>query len=1143
MAICMVCIPTIVQLSVIQAATESPIDSEFLDLSNIKPITAQVGWGSVAYDKNLSGNPISLFVDGAKKVFKKGIVAHAASTIIYDLQSYNYDFFTCYIGIDSSQGNKGSVIFKVFVSADNKSWTQQYVSPQALTGNSNAAKISVDITGYRYLKLYADANGANGNDHAVYGNPKLIKADYLEPEEKLISELDTKIKEHGINEDLSAIELTLLQRTFVKKVGYESLKELCKTDKKYEDTINWLANDLDTLREYLTSGVPDEGTYLDSLKILSELYNKHSSDLAIKTVNSVSGIIDGEVYKRMMLALSLTHTRDIAFWADTSQKSDPVVRYEIYKNLRSKGFIENKIFDKIPVITMRLTFNSMFSDPQIAWLNNFALEKKAANSSNPKFDYLNEYNYLPYRDDYNYAEAQYYAPENYDKWNAKYKLAEYKIPYVTGKPQLWIIFEEGGVCGALSKTGTNLKTSRGIPALVLSQPGHAAYMYYNQDNAGLGAWALGNNIDGWAYSGWTWEGNHPTKWGTESWVIAYPASFTLLSQAAINDISNYAKAEEYLFLADVYKDDKDKLESIYNLALSKQAINYNAWKELVKIYKTDTTKTDTDRYELAERIATALTFYPNPMYSLLKQLDLSITDDQIIAKSVVLKDSALKRAAKATAKDTLQFSECQQLAKKLLGEMDLTIATFSFDGENANKIVLSNKFAGSSTRLKYSLDGGTTWNDTDSKEVLLTSEQIKSITATNDIHIGLVGSPSTQVIDIAHAPTPTGLYINDFENVIFGNTTTFEWSYEEITWTKFIDATPNLEGNKTLYVRTIANGTLLASTSIAYNFTEVLNLSKQYIPNTELSIADSSSVNSENEKATNVIDGNKFTMWRTTPVGVDTERHITIKLSAPKYISALQYVPAQRNGNIYNSKVLTSLDGITFTEVAALNLYGQMNHPDYGKCDSNNMLPKNLVFNKAVLATYVKFVAIKTHQDYASVAILNLFEAVTASIDSSSGTLNLNENAGFNNNDLNIKITKNSNVINAIKIEDKTYFLNNPEDLTALSNIMKLEPTEDGYNITLLKSWMTLLEEKDYSITFIADNNYELLYNLHIIDTNGNTGGDPTPPTDGSGGNPSNANSSGYLYIKIAGVITGIAIVVISIVFIVLKLRKIYIAK
>ena len=50
------------------------------------------------------------------------------------------------------------------------------------------------------------------------------------------------------------------------------------------------------------------------------------------------------------------------------------------------------------------------------------------------------------------------------------------------------------------------------------------------------------------------------------------------------------KAEKYVKLADVYKDDKAKTEQIYREAIKVQSINLDAWAGLAKLYLNDETK-------------------------------------------------------------------------------------------------------------------------------------------------------------------------------------------------------------------------------------------------------------------------------------------------------------------------------------------------------------------------------------------------------------------------------------------------------------------------------------------------------------------------------------------------------------------------
>ena len=57
----------------------------------------------------------------------------------------------------------------------------------------------------------------------------------------------------------------------------------------------------------------------------------------------------GQLYKRMMITLSLTHSISVVFWADSSVVSDPVRRYEIYKKLHDSDLLLNSVFEHLNV--------------------------------------------------------------------------------------------------------------------------------------------------------------------------------------------------------------------------------------------------------------------------------------------------------------------------------------------------------------------------------------------------------------------------------------------------------------------------------------------------------------------------------------------------------------------------------------------------------------------------------------------------------------------------------------------------------------------------------------------------------------------------------------------------------------------------
>ena len=390
-------------------------------------------------------------------------------------------------------------------------------------------------------------------------------------------------------------------------------------------------------------------------------------------------------------------------WIDGVNRSDAITRYEIYKDLHSEKLIENKTFETLTVEEMRWVMNTVIDDEEIKWLNDYVRNEKNG-ATGP-------YSYITYTFGYNYNEDQYYDLANYDKWDEKYNLSKFNITYQKGQPKLWIVFEEGAVCGGLSKTGSCIWGSyKGLPNTCVSQPGHCAYIYYTQDENGNGIWGLGNDISGWGQSGRTEHLNVRTMndWGNGSYTSGWNASYILLAQAAQNEYDKYEKAEEILMLAKVYNDDNEKLEEIYRKALEEEELNFDAWLGLVNLYNSDSTKTEQDYYNLAEEIAKTYTYYPRPMYDLLNLIKPKMTSVEYQTIFSLLQTRTLTTATLATDEDSIQAKAVKQVANALLGNIDTSIANFSFDGENAGSIVLSSRFDGVDVAWDYSLDGGKT---------------------------------------------------------------------------------------------------------------------------------------------------------------------------------------------------------------------------------------------------------------------------------------------------------------------------------------------------------------------------------------------------------------------------------------------------
>ena len=956
------------------------------DISYVKDKSFAPSGQSILLDRNKDNNIITLKINNASTPFIKGICAWATSEIVYDLRSYDYDYFTSYIGVDiSEQSNyfNGGAKFYIYTSVDGEDWKEQYKS-KVFYGWSEAEFIKIDIKDANYLKLVADENQEHAGewwsswyDETVFANAKLIKENYEESTAnfdfiKTIAEYDEIIKSHYGEEISGDYELTLLQREFVNNVGYANLQALANYSNDCKDTIYWLMNAKETLRLYLAGGKP-EGTYYKSIKVLTDLYTKYKDDLANENKTEY-GTTLGDLYRTMMLSLSLTESGNVYLWIDGVNRSDAITRYEIYKELHNEKLIENKTFESLTVEEMRWVMNTIIDDEEIKWLNNYVRNEKNG-ATGP-------YDYITYTFNYNYNEDQYYDSANYDKWDEKYNLSKFNITYEKGQPKLWIVFEEGAVCGGLSKTGSCIWGSyKGLPNTCVSQPGHCAYLYYTQDGNGNGVWNLGNDISGWGQSGRTEHLNVRTMndWGNGSYTSGWNASYILLAQAAQNEYDKYEKAEEILMLAKVYSDDKEKLEEIYRKALEAEELNFDAWLGLVNLYNSDSTKSEKDYYALAQEIAETYTYYPRPMYDLLNLIKPKMTSVEYQTIFSLLQTRTLTTASIATSADSIQANAVKQVANALLGNIDTSIASFSFDGDNAGSIVLSSRFDGVDVAWDYSLDGGKTWTISEEHILPLTKEQINSITTELDIKVHIMGvdysEDNVYTIDIQNSSgLPSNLYANDLENKLIGATNAMEWKYNEgDEWTSYSKEEPDLTGSKSVIVRMGATGVHLADTKTkTYNFTEDNQPDTQkYISIDRLSVYQVSSEEpGHSAPAQNAIDGNINTIWHSNWNGQDADRYITIKLDKPVYLSALEYLPRQSgsNGRIKNGKILVSMDGSEWTEIATITNW------------ANSAGAKTAVFDESEKAQYVKLVATENYGDgrnFISAAMINLYEDIT----------------------------------------------------------------------------------------------------------------------------------------------------------------------
>ena len=132
-------------------------------ISDLAPVSAQVGWGSLGVDKSVDGHALTI----AGISYAKGIAPHAASEVKYYLGTH-CTRFTAGAGIDDETGKRGSVTFTV--TGDGK----ELADTGVVTGGQAAVPVDVDVTGVTELVLTTGVGPDNNNyDHSEWVDAKL----------------------------------------------------------------------------------------------------------------------------------------------------------------------------------------------------------------------------------------------------------------------------------------------------------------------------------------------------------------------------------------------------------------------------------------------------------------------------------------------------------------------------------------------------------------------------------------------------------------------------------------------------------------------------------------------------------------------------------------------------------------------------------------------------------------------------------------------------------------------------------------------------------------------------------------------------------------------------------------------------------
>lgn len=660
-------------IAVMSTVDQRVLDGEYVRLTDI-PIDysksfVESGYGLIENRNNL-GSFITLRVDDMIRTFEYGVSAWATSEVFYDISKYSqdFDYLTAYVGSEyhntTDYLNLGAYMF-ISTSTDGVTWERQY-SSSLKTSFNNADFVKIPISGVNYIKLEGDKNGSswwsNYYDEVCFADPKLIKESYVDdtyvdPGLITVEELDAKIKAYDIDKtNDQAYQLMTMQRTLIAKAGYTDLDYYLGTDTDFKKAFEWIFDDYENLKDYMLGGDPD-GNYMSALLVWRDLYKEFYNDLY--DTGSDSRVKYAELYKTMLFTLSLTHSVRVGHWLYNMSYKEPTTsnssyaneRYSIFKKLYHADLLDNTIFPYLEIEEMRFVMNNIIDDESIEWLNWYITDSAQKG--------ISKYHHVAYLSGYNYWDEKYYSDENYDYWDEKYNFDMYGMAYDPIYPKNWVVYEEGAVCGGISKTGSNHEGVFGVPSSVVSQPGHAAYIDYRLNSDGDAYWTVLNNLSGWQQSGRTEKlaTRMPNGWGDGSYARNYPASYIFLTQDSMNNFDDYEKSQLVLFQVETFADDLTRLESIYNESLSYYDKNFNSWLGLTYLYTENEIKSEEELMDLINDIGNTLQYFPYPCHDLLAILETHLSTPNYQLIYTMLVEKWITAAEEVTEEESIQATE------------------------------------------------------------------------------------------------------------------------------------------------------------------------------------------------------------------------------------------------------------------------------------------------------------------------------------------------------------------------------------------------------------------------------------------------------------------------------------------------------
>ena len=297
-----------------------------------------------------------------------------------------------------------------------------------------------------------------------------------------------------------------------------------------DEHVSWILNNREILEMFMTSGDILNNKWKKAVNILAEIIKQDS--------NAKSGL-----KLRLAVATALSFAYPVHSQAVWSNLIDGIKRYHQFvkwaeDNIYFTPFYEGTAWH------LRYIVGSWQTDEEHVWareniLADYKNEEKVADVTHKMVSY-NLYNYA--------GVSVHRGAEFYDY-----------------KPMtLAIIHEYGAVCGGISRFAVGMAQAHGVPALMVGQPGHCAYIWYKNKK-----WVLGNDISGWSQS---------STHGYIQYTWKRPSPFFPVMEKAQMNLDNYRLSEK-LRLASKFAKPEHQF-ALLEAANTLCPHNYDVWMDL-----------------------------------------------------------------------------------------------------------------------------------------------------------------------------------------------------------------------------------------------------------------------------------------------------------------------------------------------------------------------------------------------------------------------------------------------------------------------------------------------------------------------------------------------------------------------------------